>query len=581
MTGQRRRYSGLALKQYSNILLYCVVASACLSSASVWAQTAPVPDAGSILRDTERSTVPRAPDLSPFARPEAPLEPAPDEVTFLVERFDVRGVTLVPLAEVQKRLKPWLNRELTFADLELALNAIAELYQERGWYARPQLPAQDVIDNTIIINVIEGRMGSVLFPEEADSFPIASSRLSDYITAHQETGDYLNMDSLNRSIRLLNELPGITTQVAMAPSEEPGASDLVVWAEASHRLNASLMVDNSGSRSTGRERAFISGNWNNPAGIGDQVTLALLGSKGVRYGRLGYELPVGHQGLKLNAGLSSLNYRIVRGEQKDLKLRGDAHTATLGASYPWLRSATQNRNLRLTLEQADYDNEADGNTTSRKRVQSLVLGVNGDLSDSHFGGGFTLWGLDLTQGDLKLKDAASAEQDSSGPRAAGSFTKLNGNLARLQRITDSTTLWASFNGQWAGGNLDSGQKFSLGGANGVRAYPTSEGSGDHGWLATLELRHTLNPQWQINAFYDHGWVQENKNAGFVASDSTRSNRYSLRGAGIGVNYSLHSNIRLQASWAHKLGNNPNAIDGNDGDGTDHDSRFWLQLVMSL
>jgi hypothetical protein len=46
-------------------------------------------------------------------------------------------------------------------------------------------------------------------------------------------------------------------------------------------------------------------------------------------------------------------------------------------------------------------------------------------------------------------------------------------------------------GQWADTNLTSSEKFSLGGNDAVRAYPTGEAPGDRGWLATAELRYAF------------------------------------------------------------------------------------------
>ena len=45
----------------------------------------------------------------------------------------------------------------------------------------------------------------------------------------------------------------------------------------------------------------------------------------------------------------------------------------------------------------------------------------------------------------------------------------------------------------------------LGGANGVRAYPQGEGSGDEGVLGTLELRyHTNLPGLILSTYFDAG-----------------------------------------------------------------------------
>ena len=102
-------------------------------------------------------------------------------------------------------------------------------------------------------------------------------------------------------------------------------------------------------------------------------------------------------------------------------------------------------------------------------------------------------------------------------------------------------------GQWASRNLDSYNQFTLGGVNGVRAYTSADGVGDHGVLASLELTHDIAPALSVSAFYDGGQVQ--KQADPVTADAL--NRYSLQGAGLqlqGRYFQLHYTL----TWAKGL-----------------------------
>ena len=165
------------------------------------------PDAGAIMRETEQLRRPDVPALSPRAVPDAPVQPDPDALTFVVKQFNLTGVNLVPEADVQAVLKPWIDRPITFEELERALNAISELYQKDGWYVRPQLPAQDIVGGTVTINVIEGKLGEV-DPGISEDMPLLAERVQKFITARQAKGDPLNMDELSRAITILNEQPG-------------------------------------------------------------------------------------------------------------------------------------------------------------------------------------------------------------------------------------------------------------------------------------------------------------------------------------------------------------------------------------
>lgn len=128
---------------------------------------------------------------------------------------------------------------------------------------------------------------------------------------------------------------------------------------------------------------------------------------------------------------------------------------------------------------------------------------------------------------------------------AGNYTRTHFAFKGQTPLNGSGSLHVAgrVRGQWASRNLDSHNQFTLGGVNGVRAYTSVDGVGDHGVLASLELTQTLSPVLSVTAFYDGGQVQ--KQADPVATTSL--NRYSLQGAGLqlqGRYYQLHYILTL-------------------------------------
>ena len=128
-------------------------------STGIAAQTAP--DAGSLLREAEKQQAPRLPQPAPQAVPQAPLAPDANALRVQVKAFRIRGNTLIAEPELQAVLAPWVGKESSFAELQQAANALAEAYRRHGWFARPQLPAQDLAEGIVSINIIEGRLGAV------------------------------------------------------------------------------------------------------------------------------------------------------------------------------------------------------------------------------------------------------------------------------------------------------------------------------------------------------------------------------------------------------------------------------------
>jgi hemolysin activation/secretion protein len=136
----------------------------------------------------------------------------------------------------------------------------------------------------------------------------------------------------------------------------------------------------------------------------------------------------------------------------------------------------------------------------------------------------------------------------------GSYEKFTWGASRLQQVGSDTLLWLALAGQQASKNLDSSEKFSLGGPTNVRAYPTGEASGDEGWRGTLELRHSIAASVQGVLFYDFGSVKINKTP-FVVTANDRH----LAGAGLGVNASW-AKLQLKTSLAwRKSGGAPLSV----------------------
>lgn len=538
------------------------------------------------------------PTLPERAKPQ--LRSKQGQQTFVVKRFHIVGATLVPTREIQYALEPWLDQEITFADLEDALQAVADLYQQRGWYARPQLPEQDLVDGVVTIQVIEGKLGDVKVDESAGA-RISSNRIINTLTARQDIGAPLNLKDMERALSILNDTPGIKVTTAMAAGATPETTDIIAQVEPKRWWGANASLDNFGARSTGYGRLSVNANADNPLGIGDQLTANYVGSLGTQFGRIGYTLPIGYDGLRMGINYSALGYHTIESFGFPVKQFGTAQIGEIIATYPLLRATGNNVNTTLSFDKKRYYNASENisgapldNINSPNAQPGVIVqtgdkwlnvgtwGLNGDHYDTYLGGGAFYWASNLTVGylDLTSSPAVAVATDQSGLNAAGNYTKYTGNLSRLHSITDTTTLWLSWQGQLASKNLDSSEDFSLGGPQGVRAYPNYEAQGDQGWLGTVEGRRSFANNWQATAFFDAGRIKVNR---FTWDNSYSPNMYNLYGAGLGINYTLPGQMVGKAMVAHRIGSNPgaNPTNGADNDGTHLPWRFWLSLSGTL
>lgn len=173
-----------------------------------------------------------------------------------------------------------------------------------------------------------------------------------------------------------------------------------------------------------------------------------------------------------------------------------------------------------------------------------------------------MWNAGLTSGKLVFDDASAEAVDDKSAKHKGDFQRINFSASRQQFIRPTTTLVLNTDSQWAFTNLDSSQKFSLGGPRSVRAYEAGTLSGDGGLFVSAELRELLpappaylnvKGQWFASVFIEAARAKINQRPW-----DTGKNEESLSGVGLGFNWLGPDNWRASLSWGHPLESVPSA-----------------------
>lgn len=549
-----------------------------LAPLALHAQT--TPDAGSLLRDIERSQTPRqtTPALPDSPAPAGPTDTAPG-ARVTVKSFRLLGVQLIPEAEVQQVLAPWVGQPASFADLRRAADAVAALYQRRGYLVRAYLPDQEVQSGEVAIVVLEGRLAGVRIDRADGATHIGDAQVQGYMTARQRVGEPVRPEDIQRAISLLNDLPGVSASSLLEPGTREGESVLVVAVRDKPRWSGLVQADNTGAKASGEVRATVGLNLNSPLGRGDQAQLLLNSSRDSHFGSLGYSAPIGYAGLRV--GLNALALRYGYGLQ-GTRYSGDASGYGASLAYPLLRSERTNLNASLALDQKHFDNDVAGIPLNDKSLRSATLSLYGDRVDDVLGGGLVQYGLSWSEGRLDLSGNAAdlaADQVANGPRRDGRYRKLGWSLSRLQRVTTADTLALIASGQFANRNLDSSEKFVATGAYGVRAYSSSEPAGDDASLLSVEWRHQFSDALTATVFHDRARIRRDHHQNTA---SLAPNRFSLAGSGLGVSWGRSSDAIVRATVAWRHGRNPAADpQGRDSDGTHRTPRVFVSVLKTF
>ncbi len=558
-----------------------LVLSALLAQAPLWAQTAP--DAGALQQQMERAPAAPAQRMQKLPDDKALAVGSPVGQAVVVHSFKFAGNTLLSDAQLRTALAALLGRPLDYAHLQYSAVLVADLYREKGWVVHTFLPEQDVTQGEVTITILEAVFGNAVVAGVAPA-RVAPEVVLAYFEKQQKSGDFLNLAALDRALLLADDLPGVAVSGALAQGASNGHTDLVLQLGGEPLTTASVSVDNTGAVSTGSSRANLTLSLNSPSGRGDELSVNATTTQGSRYGRLAYSVPLGADGWHLGANTSRLNYALVSDTYQSLNASGDSDTLGLDLGYPIVRSRSVNLSSSLAFDRKDYFNASGGGTSSLYRNTLVSLGLNASSLDTLGGGGENALAVVLTEGRLNLNDSPTQASDATTTQTAGVYSKVRYALSRQQQLGTASSLYAALSGQWANKNLDSSEKFYLGGASGVRAYPSSEGGGSLGQLLNVELRWQLPKRVNLAVFYDYGRVMVNTNNDF--SGAFALNDYALRGAGLRVQWHSTAGLALQATYARRIGDNPNAVAtdpnrGADQDGTLYRDRLWLSASLAF
>jgi len=544
-------------------------------SAQKTAQAQAVPDAGAVRQQIEqqrdvagpRTTMPSIlPGLKPAVGASA------DGLRIQVRSFRVAGNTLLRTSEIEPVFSNFINRELNFSQLQQVADAVAARYREAGWLVQAYLPEQDVSEGVITVQVVEARFAGLRL-EGGEPRRVRRSELEAFFSAAQQTGKPLNVDKLDRALLIADDLPGVSLAGTLAPGAVDGETSLVLRATDEAPYFGEISLDNMGSRATGSERVTATLNINSPSEQGELISITAMRSEGLVFGRAAFTAPAGYDGLRLGLNASSLEYRVVSGPGAGsaVQINGRSGSMGLDVNYPLLRARAQNVYLQAGLDNKTFFT-IDSRVRSDYATNSIRLGVSANLFDDWAGGGANSASLQWTAGQL-----ADMQAHSLLDSIDRSYHKWNFTFTRQQTVSRNHTVALVIQGQQAGQLLDSSERFYIGGAQSVRAYPASELGGDRGRMASVEWRWRANEQWVGGPFIDHGRV-----VSFPTIAGEQRTDLELQGFGANLTWYGPKGLVAKLTWSRRDGKNPRpTATGTDSDGTLKLDRFWLATSVQF
>src|ERR1035437_1661356 len=468
----------------------------------------------------------------------APAAPAADP-RFQIDKFTVRGATLITPGELQLILAPYIGKDKDFGDVQKALEALEKAYTSKGYSAvQVILPEQQIDSGEVEFNVVEARIGKVVV-EGNKYFDEANIRAS---LPQVQQGRAPNIFQISDNLRVANENPAKQTTVLLRSGAEEGQVDAVVRVADERPNKLSVTLDNTGTQQTGIFRVGFgyqnSNLWNRDHVLNAQYVtapndddrtnrLGLYPSKHVLIVGGQYRIPLYRQGdtLDFTAGYSNVNSGVVANlfnisgsgsifgarYNRNLDKIGDLeHKLSYGLDWRGYQSVVTQigvagsglvpdvtvHPISLTYAGTYRKNESESN---------FFVSLNQNLPGGNDAG------TGAFAGDPFSPPARPPARADANPRYFVTRWGFNHNRA-LPR--DWQFRWG-MSGQLTRDMLISGEQFGIGGADSVRGFLEREIINDNGYRGTFEfytpdfgkIVPVAGARMRALAFYDWGAVR--------------------------------------------------------------------------
>lgn len=398
--------------------------------------------------------------------------PTPQVAPFVLHTVRIEGSSL-PDAALRAAYSPFLGRRIATPELQQISDAVAKAYEKSDVALYTVVvPDQAFADGALQLVAIEGRVEKT----EVRGRPGRSRALVERYLAPLESQAPASRRTLQRSVSLIRDTPGLTSDVQLATGSRQGA--VQVAADVTQQpVQFGLGVNNRGTAFLGRTQVQADVYFNGVLRGGDQTRLTYAAPTEPRlfqYYAIGHQTPLGATGatLQLNAGA-------LRTRPRDTGLKGTAKSAGVQIAYPVIRGFNQDLYVTVGVDGLNSDNAFLGFTFSDDRTRAIRASA--------------AWSRTDDKSLLALSGAVSQGVDGLGARATDpnlgklAFLKANGRVTYNRTLFEPLTLRLTAAGQYARDRLPASEHFALGGDEFGRAFEASFIAGDYGHAASAEL----------------------------------------------------------------------------------------------
>jgi len=473
-------------------------------------QTIPKPSESPRPLPGETPTLPLLPELQTPPTQESPEVTPPSSDSIFIKKIEVLGNTVLQ-DEIAALTQSYKNRLVTFEELLELRSAIIQLYINNGYITSGAfLPNnQDLSSGIVQIQVVEG---------EVEQIEIRGlKRLREgYVRSRIEraTSTPLNQQRLEEALQLLQLDPLIErVNAELVAGSNPGSNILRVSLKEAPALHGAFAVDNNQSPSTGSVQGSVEVSHDNLLGFGDRYSAQYGRTEGLDLYDINYTIPVNARNGILSFRYNNGDSRIIEEDFRDVGIRSETQTYSLGFRQPLTRTPTREFALSLGLDlrrsQTYILNDIPFSfTEGPEDGESKVTVIR--FSQDWVNRGIRQVLAARSQFSLGI-DAFDATINNTG--TDGQFFSWLGQFQWVQQLSPRNLLVARIDAQLTPDSLLSLERFSMGGVDTVRGYQQNQLVADNGILGSVEVRVPLTSDpriLQLAPFLEIGTAWNNR-----------------------------------------------------------------------
>lgn len=349
------------MKRAFKVVASVALAGAVLGATPVAAQVAQAPTREEIQRqsldDRLRQETPGVGLTDSVERAPCPLaDPQFADLRFVFTGVDFSGLDGIDRSLVESSYAEFLNQELPVSAICEIRDRVATSLRRAQFLAAVQVPAQEIEDGRVELNVVIARISTAQVRGEPGP---SGDALEGYIEKISGQ-DLFNIDEVERYLLLARDIPGLDVRLTLQSLSAATQAGQVVGVFDVQRtpVEADISIQNFGSKSVGRFGALGRVAFNGLTGLRDVTRLSFFVSEDPeeqQVVQVGHQFGVGSEGLTLGGDFTYAWTQPDIANTDPDPFESESLVVSAYAAYPFVRSQSLDLFGTIGFDLVDQD----------------------------------------------------------------------------------------------------------------------------------------------------------------------------------------------------------------------------------